>query len=71
MSPRNAAVAAIRLYQRALSPMLPDSCRFYQSCSEYTVLAIRRHGVLKGILMGSWRIMRCNPFSKGGFDPVR
>ncbi len=71
MSPRNAAVAAIRLYQRALSPMLPDSCRFYPSCSEYTVLAIRRHGVLKGILMGSWRIMRCNPFSKGGFDPVR
>ncbi len=71
MSPRNAAVAAIELYRRAISPMLPDSCRFYPSCSQYTVLAIEKHGVLKGILMGSWRIMRCNPFSKGGFDPVR
>ncbi|QIN80571.1 membrane protein insertion efficiency factor YidD [Rubrobacter marinus] len=71
MSPRNAAVAAIKLYQRAISPMLPNSCRFYPSCSEYTLLAIRKYGVVRGVLMGSWRIMRCNPFSKGGFDPVR
>ncbi len=71
MSSRNVAVAAIELYQRAVSPMLPNSCRFYPSCSEYTVLAIRKYGVVRGIYMGSWRIMRCNPFSKGGFDPVR
>ncbi|PLS85804.1 MAG: membrane protein insertion efficiency factor YidD [Actinobacteria bacterium] len=71
MLPRNLAVAAIKLYQRAISPMLPDSCRFQPSCSRYTLLAIQKHGVIKGILMGSWRIMRCNPFSKGGFDPVR
>ncbi len=71
MSPRALAVAAVKLYQRAISPMLPDSCRFYPSCSQYTILAIQRHGALRGILMGSWRIMRCNPFSKGGFDPVR
>ena len=71
MGSRSLVVAAIRLYQRAISPMLPASCRFYPSCSEYTVLAIWKHGVFKGILLGSWRIMRCNPFSKGGFDPVR
>lgn len=71
MSPRALAVAAVKLYQRAISPMLPDSCRFYPSCSEYTILAIQKHGVIVGILMGSWRIARCNPFSKGGFDPVR
>ena len=51
--------------------MLPNSCRFYPSCSQYTVLVIQKYGVLRGVLMGSWRIMRCNPFSKGGFDPVR
>ncbi len=71
MGRRDLAVATIKLYQRVVSPMLPNSCRFYPSCSQYTVLAIRKYGVLKGILMGSWRIMRCNPFSKGGFDPVR
>lgn len=71
MGRRDLAVATIKLYQRLVSPMLPNSCRFYPSCSQYTVLAILKYGVLKGILMGSWRIMRCNPFSKGGFDPVR
>lgn len=68
---RDLAVAAVKLYQRAISPMLPDSCRFYPSCSQYTILAIEKHGVLRGVQMGAWRIMRCNPFSKGGFDPVR
>ncbi|MDP9425019.1 MAG: membrane protein insertion efficiency factor YidD [Actinomycetota bacterium] len=64
-------MAAIRLYQKVISPMLPNSCRFYPSCSQYTVQAIRKYGAFKGTLMGSWRIMRCNPFSKGGFDPVK
>ena len=71
MGPRSLAVKAILLYQNIISPMFPDSCRFYPSCSQYTLVAIQKYGVLKGILMGSWRIMRCNPFSKGGFDPVR
>ncbi len=71
MAPRYFAVAAIRLYQKVISPMLPNSCRFYPSCSQYTVQAIRKYGAFKGTLMGSWRIMRCNPFSKGGFDPVK
>ncbi len=71
MSLRDLAIATVRLYQRAISPGLPDSCRFHPSCSQYTVLAIEKHGVLRGVCMGVWRIMRCNPFSKGGFDPVR
>ena len=71
MRPRGLAVGAIKLYQRAVSPMLPNSCRFHPSCSQYTALAVQRYGVLRGILMGSWRIIRCNPFSKGGFDPLK
>lgn len=65
-----ALVAAIRVYQRLLSPLLPPSCRFTPSCSKYTVEAIQKHGAVKGGLMGAWRILRCNPFGKGGHDPV-
>ena len=61
----------IRLYQRYLSPLLPPSCRFTPSCSQYTIEAISRHGLFKGSLMGAWRILRCHPFSKGGWDPVK
>ncbi|MDQ3921076.1 MAG: membrane protein insertion efficiency factor YidD [Actinomycetota bacterium] len=50
---------------------MPPSCRFSPSCSRYTLMAIHKHGVLKGGLLGAWRILRCNPFSKGGFDPVK
>lgn len=71
MWPRRIADGAIRGYQRFVSPSLPSSCRFSPSCSQYTRLAIRKHGVVKGGLRGAWRILRCNPFSKGGFDPVR
>lgn len=63
-------VGAIRLYQRFLSPLLPPSCRFTPSCSKYTVEAIQRYGAVRGGLMGAWRILRCNPFGKGGYDPV-
>jgi putative membrane protein insertion efficiency factor len=69
--PRRIAGGAIRAYQRFVSPMLPPSCKFSPSCSRYTLIAVRKHGVLKGTLMGAWRILRCNPFSKGGFDPVK
>ncbi len=63
-------VALIRLYKRFLSPLLPPSCRFTPSCSMYTVEAIQKHGAFRGILLGAWRILRCNPFGKGGYDPV-
>lgn len=68
---RRIVVSSIRAYQRFLSPLLPPSCRFSPSCSRYTLLAVRKHGVLKGGLMGTWRLLRCNPISKGGFDPIR
>lgn len=63
-------IGAIRLYKRFLSPLLPPSCRFTPSCSRYTVEAIQKHGALRGTLLGAWRILRCNPFGKGGHDPV-
>jgi uncharacterized protein len=71
MWPRGIASSTIRIYQRLVSPLLPPSCRFSPTCSRYTVLAIQKHGLLRGGLMGVWRILRCNPFSKGGFDPVK
>jgi uncharacterized protein len=63
-------VGCIRLYKRFLSPLLPPSCRFTPSCSRYTVEAIQKHGAFRGTLLGAWRILRCNPFGKGGYDPV-
>ena len=63
-------VSTIRLYKRFLSPLLPPSCRFTPSCSRYTVEAIQKHGAFRGSLLGAWRILRCNPFGKGGHDPV-
>ncbi len=64
-------IALIKAYRRFLSPMLPRSCRFTPSCSLYTLQAIEKYGLLKGSLMGAWRVLRCHPFSKGGFDPVQ
>ncbi|MDR2938825.1 MAG: membrane protein insertion efficiency factor YidD [Clostridiales bacterium] len=60
----------IIFYKRAISPALPNSCKFYPTCSQYAFEAIERYGVIKGIYLGAKRILRCNPFSKGGFDPV-
>jgi putative membrane protein insertion efficiency factor len=68
---REIVIKPIRLYRRFVSPMLPSSCRYWPTCSQYMLQAIQRHGVLKGGLMGAWRILRCNPWSKGGVDPVR
>jgi putative membrane protein insertion efficiency factor len=62
--------ALIRFYKRRISPGLPPSCRFLPTCSEYAYEAIEKHGALKGGLMAAWRILRCNPFCKGGYDPV-
>lgn len=58
----------IKIYQKVLSPFLGNNCRYYPSCSEYSIQAIEKYGVLKGILKSIWRILRCNPFSKGGVD---
>jgi len=63
-------IALIRFYQRAISPSLPPSCRFFPTCSVYTLGAIERHGPLWGTLLGAWRICRCTPLHAGGFDPV-
>jgi hypothetical protein len=63
-------IALIRLYQKALSPMLKPSCRFHPSCSEYAAQAIEKYGPARGLLKAVWRVLRCNPFHKGGFDPV-
>jgi putative membrane protein insertion efficiency factor len=60
----------IAAYQRWISPSLPRRCRYEPTCSAYTVEAVRRFGALRGALLGTWRLLRCNPFSHGGFDPV-
>jgi putative membrane protein insertion efficiency factor len=69
--PRIPLLALIRLYQMIVSPALPEgTCRFYPSCSHYGYQAIYKYGAVKGSLMAAWRILRCNPFNQGGFDPV-
>jgi uncharacterized protein len=67
---KRAILALIRAYQRWITPAMPRRCRYEPTCSDYTVRAIRRFGALRGILLASWRLLRCNPFSHGGFDPV-
>ena len=67
---RNCCIGVIRAYQIALSPLLPASCRFHPSCSEYAIEAIRRHGALRGTGLAAKRIARCQPFCEGGYDPV-
>ncbi len=64
-------ISILRIYKKVLSPILPRACRFYPTCSAYTVEAIRKKGVLKGLGMGFYRVLRCNPFSAGGYDPVK
>lgn len=60
----------VKLYQKIVSPLFPPSCRYYPTCSHYTVQALEKHGAFKGLLMGISRIFRCNPFAKGGVDKV-
>ncbi len=67
---RRLFILPIKGYKKFISPLLGNNCRFYPTCSEYTMQAIEIHGVVKGILLGAWRILRCNPFCKGGIDPV-
>lgn len=67
---RKIFIFPIRIYQYCISPLYPARCRFYPSCSEYTAAAIEKHGVIRGIWLGTKRICRCNPWCEGGFDPV-
>jgi len=62
-------VALLRFYQRFISGLKPATCRFYPSCSEYGVQAIMHCGLIKGTSLAAWRVLRCNPFSQGGYDP--
>jgi len=68
--PRLVLATLIRGYQRLVSPLLPPSCRFYPSCSQYALDAVTRHGALKGSWLAARRLTRCHPFHPGGFDPV-
>lgn len=63
-------LAPITTYQRLVSPALPRRCRYEPTCSAYASQSIRRFGPIRGLLLAGWRLLRCNPFSHGGFDPV-
>lgn len=64
-----ASIHAIGFYQRGISPLLGARCKYFPSCSNYTLQSIQKYGFIKGVFKGAWRILRCNPFSKGGYDP--
>jgi uncharacterized protein len=67
---RSLVVLPVRVYRRLISPALPKRCKYHPSCSEYAVEAVRSHGVFRGAVLAGWRLLRCNPWSHGGFDPV-
>jgi putative membrane protein insertion efficiency factor len=68
---RAIAIAPLVVYQKAISPALPRRCRYEPTCSRYAVEAIRSYGILRGVVLASWRVLRCNPWSDGGYDPVQ
>ena len=68
---KKVSIAPIKVYRRVVSPMLPPACRFTPSCSLYTLQAIEKYGLLRGGFMGARRLLRCHPFSEGGYDPVK
>ena len=63
-------ILLIRFYQKFISPLFPPSCRFYPTCSNYTLEAVEKFGVIKGLYLGFRRVIRCNPLNEGGYDPV-
>ena len=67
---RRLALVPIQAYRKLLSPLLGERCRYYPSCSAYAEQAVREFGILRGLVLAAWRLVRCNPFSHGGFDPV-
>ncbi len=64
-------IKLINFYQKRISSRTNPHCKYYPSCSEYTKQAIEKYGTIRGLAKGTWRILRCNPFSKGGYDPVK
>lgn len=62
--------AVLRFYKQAVSPWLPACCRYVPTCSEYAAEAVARHGFLRGVALAGWRLLRCNPLARGGYDPV-
>jgi uncharacterized protein len=67
---RRLAIAPIRVYQRAISPLLPRRCKYEPTCSRYAAQAVQEYGILRGLILAGWRLLRCNPWSHGGYDPV-
>jgi len=67
---RQAVQFVLQCYQRVISPMLPHACRFVPTCSQYAIEAVERHGVVRGGLLATARLLRCHPFARAGFDPV-
>jgi len=65
------AIFLIRIYQRYISPNKAPSCRFRPTCSQYAAEAIERHGAMRGFILAAYRVLRCHPWSKGGYDPVK
>jgi putative membrane protein insertion efficiency factor len=63
-------LAPVVVYQRLISPALPRRCKYEPTCSRYAVQAVREYGILRGLVLASWRLLRCNPWSHGGYDPV-
>ena len=70
LAPRNACVAILTAYRAVISPLYGDVCRYYPSCSHYTLQAIQHHGVIRGVWLGSRRIARCHPWAEGGIDDI-
>jgi putative membrane protein insertion efficiency factor len=69
--PKSMLIGLVKGYKYLISPLLPPSCRFYPTCSTYTIEAIEKYGAMRGTLLGLARILRCHPFCRGGYDPVR
>jgi putative membrane protein insertion efficiency factor len=67
---RAAVTAPIVVYQRVISPAIPRRCKYEPTCSRYAVEAVQRYGILRGLVLAGWRLLRCNPLSHGGYDPV-
>ncbi len=67
---KNIFIFLVKIYRKFISPLKPPCCKYYPTCSSYAIDAFKKHGAFKGLLLSSWRILRCNPWSLGGIDPV-
>ncbi len=68
---KKAVLGCLWIYQKLISPLKPRTCRFYPTCSEYSILAIKKYGVIKGIWLTVKRLLKCHPFHPGGYDPIK